>query len=127
MSEYSTDPASSSDGSFIVYSGSDVGTTFPLRAVDLNGISHALPSVTMTRGARHLAFFHSGSTLLALHGEIQHKNLCLIDLPTGTERPLANFPAGFDVRDFDISPDGREVVLERVQEHSDIVLLDLKR
>ena len=29
--------------------------------------------------------------------------------------------------DFDISPDGREVVLERGQEHSDVVLLDLPR
>jgi len=31
----------------------------------------------------------------------------------------------FDIRDFDISPDGREVVLERAQERSDVVLLDL--
>jgi hypothetical protein len=31
----------------------------------------------------------------------------------------------FNVRDFDVSADGREIVLERVQEHSDIVLIDL--
>jgi len=31
----------------------------------------------------------------------------------------------FHIRYFDISPDGREVVLERVQERSDVVLLDL--
>ena len=30
----------------------------------------------------------------------------------------------FDVRDFDVSADGREVVLERVQEHSDVVLVE---
>jgi MinD-like ATPase involved in chromosome partitioning or flagellar assembly len=29
------------------------------------------------------------------------------------------------VRDFDISPDGREIVLEQVEEQSDIVLIDL--
>ena len=29
------------------------------------------------------------------------------------------------MRDFDISPDGRELVLEQVQDHSDIVLLEL--
>jgi hypothetical protein len=34
-------------------------------------------------------------------------------------------PADFDIRDFDISEDGREVALERVRERSDIVLLDL--
>jgi hypothetical protein len=31
----------------------------------------------------------------------------------------------FNVRDFDVSADGREIVLDRVQEHSDIVLIDL--
>jgi len=40
---------------------------------------------------------------------------------------LTNLTPNFDVRDFDISADGREVVLERVQEHSEVVLLDLAR
>jgi hypothetical protein len=31
------------------------------------------------------------------------------------------------VRDFDVSPDGREMVLEQVQQHSDIVLLEIPR
>ena len=48
-----------------------------------------------------------------------------MDPETGVERQLTNLPVDFDIRDFDISPDGREVVLERVQERSDIVLLDL--
>jgi Tol biopolymer transport system component len=62
-----------------------------------------------------------------LRGEIQHKNLWLIDLQTGQQRQLTNLTANFDIRDFDISPDGREVVLERVQESSNVVLLDLPR
>jgi hypothetical protein len=48
-------------------------------------------------------------------------------LDSGAERQLTNLPFGFDVRDFDLSPDGHEVVLERVQGRSDIVLLDLSR
>jgi len=60
-----------------------------------------------------------------LQGEIKHKNLWLIDLDTGTQRALTNLPPDFDVRDFDVSPDGRELVLERAQEHSEVVLLDL--
>ena len=32
---------------------------------------------------------------------------------TGVERQLTNLPDDFDIGDFDISPDGREVVLER--------------
>jgi len=60
-----------------------------------------------------------------LRGEIQHKNLWLIDLETGVERQLTNLTPDFDIRDFAISPNGREVVLERVQERADVVLLDL--
>jgi hypothetical protein len=30
----------------------------------------------------------------------------------------------FDLRDFDVSPDGRELVLEQVQEPSDVVLIE---
>jgi hypothetical protein len=40
---------------------------------------------------------------------------------------LTNLTPEFDIRDFDVSPDGREVVLERVQERSNVVLLDLPR
>jgi MinD-like ATPase involved in chromosome partitioning or flagellar assembly len=58
---------------------------------------------------------------------VQHKDLWLIDLETGTERQLTRLPADFDIRDFDVSPDGREVVLERLQERSDVVLMDLPR
>ncbi|MGA2643065.1 MAG: hypothetical protein ABSF15_00020 [Candidatus Sulfotelmatobacter sp.] len=38
---------------------------------------------------------------------------------------MTNLAPDFDIQDFDISPDGREVVLERVQGHSDVVRLDL--
>jgi hypothetical protein len=62
-----------------------------------------------------------------LRGEIQRKNLWLIDLQTGAEKQLTNLPPDFDIRDFDISADGKEVVLQRVQERSDVVLLDLPR
>lgn len=77
--------------------------------------------------ARHLTFLPAGHALALLQGEIQHKNLWVIDLETGAERQLTSLSPDFDIRDFDISPDGREVVLERVQEHSDVVLLDLPR
>jgi dipeptidyl aminopeptidase/acylaminoacyl peptidase len=83
--------------------------------------------MTLTRGARHLAFLPGGLALVFLKGEIQHKNLWLINLETGAERQLTNLPPDFDIRDFDISPDGREVVLERLQDRSDIVLLELAR
>jgi len=127
VQEYSVDPAWAPDGRFFVYSGPDIGTTFSVKAATAEGAAHPLPALTLTRGARHLAFLPGGRALVLLRGEIQHKNLWLIDLETGAERQLTNLTADFDIRDFDISPDGREVVLERVQERSDVVLLDLPR
>jgi Tol biopolymer transport system component len=125
--EYSVDPAWTPEGHFAVYSGPDIGTTFSVKAITADAAAHPLPPLTLTRGARHLAFLSGGHALVVLRGDIQHKNLWLIDLDTGSERQLTNLPPEFDIHDFDISPDGREVVLERVQERSDIVLLDLPK
>jgi Tol biopolymer transport system component len=125
--EYSLNPVWAPDGSFVLYSGPDIGTTFSVKAVTADGAAHSLPALTLTRGARHVAFLPGGRALVLLRGAIQHKDLWLIDLETGAERQLTNLPPDFEVRDFDISPEGREVVLERVQERSDLVLLDLPR
>jgi Tol biopolymer transport system component len=125
--EYSVDPVWAPDGRFVVYSGPDIGTTFSVKAVTAEAAQHPMPALTLTRGARHLAFARGGRALVLLRGEIQHKNLWLIDLETGAERQLTNLTPEFDIRDFDISPDGREVVIERVQERSNVVLLDLPR
>ncbi len=125
VQDYSVDPTWAPDGRFVVYSGPDIGTTFSVKAVTAEGASYSLPALTLTRGARHLVFLPGGHTLVALRGEIQHKDLWLIDLDTGVERQLTNLPPEFNIQDFDISPDGHEVVLERVQERSDIEVLDL--
>jgi Tol biopolymer transport system component len=127
LREYSADPAWAPDGRFLVYSGPDIGTTFSVKAVTPQAEPHSLPALRLTRGARHLAFLPGGRALVLLQGAIQHKDLWLIDLETGAERQLTNLPPDFDIGDFDISPDGGEVVLERVQERSEVVLLDLPR
>jgi Tol biopolymer transport system component len=127
VQDYSVDPAWSPDGRFVVYSGPDIGTTFSVKAVTAEAAERPVPALTLTRGARHVTLLPGGRALVFLRGEIQHKNLWLIDLETGAERQLTNLPPDFDTRDFDISPNGREVVLERVQERSDVVLLDLPR
>ena len=125
--EYSVDPAWAPDGRFVAYSGPDIGTTFSVKAVTAQATTHPLRALTLTRGPRHLAFLSGGKALVVLRGEVQHKDLWLIDLENGTEQQLSNLGPAFDIRDFDISPDGREVVLERVQERSDVVMLDLPR
>ena len=127
VSEYSVDPVWSPDGRFFVYSGADVGTTFPLRAAAADGRPHPLPSVMLTRGARRVAFFRDPQTLVIQGGEVGHKNLWLLDLRTGARRILADLPADFVFRDFDISADGSEIVFDRVQVNSDLALIERTR
>jgi Tol biopolymer transport system component len=128
LRDYSVDPAWEPSGRYVLYSGPDVGTTFSVRAATPDGLAYSLLRLTnLTRGARHLKFISGGRELAFLRGEIEHKDLWLIDSNTGAERQLTNLPSDFNVRDFDISPDGREVVFQRAQERSDIVLLNLAR
>ncbi|MEO8258392.1 MAG: DNA-binding protein [Acidobacteriota bacterium] len=124
VQEYSTDPAWSADGTEVLYSGPDIGTTFAVKGAALAASAKPFSELTLTRGARHLAFFPDRRTLVVLRGEIDHKNLWLVDLETRQERQLTNFPADFNVSDFDLSPDGGEVVLERTEAQSNVAILD---
>lgn len=125
--DYSVDPAWSPTGDVLLYSGPDVGTTFPVKAVTNAGGRYPLPRVVLTRGARRLRFLPGRRTIVVMRGDLDHKDLWAIDLDTGAERQLTRLAPDFKIRDFDVSPDGGELILERVQEHSDIVLIDLAR
>ena len=114
-----------SERKFLVYSGADVGTTFPVKAVSADGAPHPLPNLILTRGARRLAFLGQDA-LVIMKGDISHKDFWRLDLKTGRERQLTNLGQGFTIGDFDISPDGREIIFDRVREESDIVLFDLR-
>jgi Tol biopolymer transport system component len=125
VDEYSTDPEWSSDGSLLLYSGPDIGTKFAVTAVTTGTSRAPLTSFTLSRGSRHVGFLPGRRLLFVLRGEITHKDLWLINLETGAERQLTTFAPDFNVRDFDISPDGREIVVEQALQQSDIVLIDL--
>lgn len=124
VKEYSTDPAWAPSGQFLVYSGPDVGTTFPVKAVSVDGEPHPLPELTLPRGARRLAFL-GNDTLVIMKGNVSHKDFWSFDLQSGRERQLTRLGRGFVIGDFDISPDGREIVFDRTREESDILLFEL--
>jgi hypothetical protein len=46
---------------------------------------------------------------------------------TGTSRPLASLNNQGTIRGFDITPDGKHIVFDRVRQNSDIALIDLPR
>jgi Tol biopolymer transport system component len=126
VKEYSTDPTWSPSGAFLVYSGADVGTTFPVKAVGADGKPRPLPKLVLTRGARRLVFLRE-DTLIVMKGDISHKEFWSVNVETGREQQLTAFGPGYLLSDFDISRDGREIMFDRTREESDIVLFDLPR
>jgi Tol biopolymer transport system component len=127
VSEYSVDAAWSPDGKYFVYSGADVGTTFPLRASSPDGRPYGMASLILTRGARRVAFARSSGSLVILRGGVGHKNFWLVDPQTGTERQLTDLPSKFEIGDFDVSPDTTQIIFDRVQDSSSIALLERTR
>ena len=125
LREFAIDPVWSPAGDFVVYSAADIGTEFPIKAANAAGSAYPVPNLTLTRGARRLRFFQGRRELLIMRGDLRHKDIWLIDLQSGKERQLTWLPSDFNIRDFDVAPDGRELLVERVQEHSDVVLIDL--
>jgi serine/threonine protein kinase/Tol biopolymer transport system component len=125
--EYSINPVWSPDGKYLVYSGSDVGMRFPLRASAPDGRPYGMASLILTRGARRVAFAPNSGSLVILRGEIAHKNFWLLNPQTGAERQLTDLPSSFAIGDFDVSPDGTEIIFDRVQDSSSIALIERAR
>jgi Tol biopolymer transport system component len=124
LGEYSVDPVWSPDGRYLVYSGRDIGTTFPVRAATADGRPYAIPSLILTRGARRLVILADSAALIVLRGDIGHKDLWAVDLQGHGERQLTTLPPDFTVNDFDISADGSELILDKVEDNSDMALIE---
>ena len=124
VSDYSVDPVWSPDGKYFVYSGAQVATVFPLRASAPDGRPYNMPGMILTIGARRVAFARKSASLVFLRGGIDRKNFWNLDPKTGAERQLTDLPAGFVIGDFDVSPDGAEIVFERIQESSSVLLIE---
>jgi Tol biopolymer transport system component len=125
---HAMDPTWSPQGGFIVYAGEQVGPLFGLVAVTADGQPHALPSILLPRGAGRTVFFPSTDAaprLLVRKGDLQTTEFWEIDLATSKERQLSRFGTEYQLGDFDLSSDGREILFDRVREESDVVLIDL--
>jgi Tol biopolymer transport system component len=124
VSEYSIDPVWSPDGQFLIYSGADVGTTFPLRAVARDGRPYSIPALILTRGARRVVFRPDADSIVLLQGDVGHKNFWLVDLHTGVQRQITDLAPDIAINDFDLSRDGSAVLFDRTQESSRLALIE---
>jgi Tol biopolymer transport system component len=122
---HALNPLWSSDGSILVYSDADVGPSFALKAVHANGSPLVMDDIMLPRGSRRVSFIPGRKALVVLMGEMRHANFWLLDLENGARRQLTAFGREFSIRDFDVSPDGREIVFDRRLDNSDIALIEL--
>jgi len=67
-------------------------------------------------------FLPDGSGLVYM--DVKDRGFWLLDLATGQTRRLAELEANGAIRSFDVSPDGRSIVFDRVQQNSDVVLFN---
>jgi Tol biopolymer transport system component len=118
-------PVWSPDGRFIVYSGIPRARSVPLKAVTPNGNPYPLAPLFVDRVGDSYRFLPNGKELVVKVGGFRHQDLWLFDVSTGRRRPLTALRPGESLQRFDVSPDGKQILLERVRENSDIVLIEL--
>jgi Tol biopolymer transport system component len=123
-------PAWSPDGRYILFAEYVQGPTMQVRAVTSEGQSVGLPVIRFTRpGTRVMSsayrFLPDGKSLVLLEGEWRTPQFWLVNLETGNRRQLTDLRPGRATRSFDVTPDGKRILFDRVQENADIVLIDL--
>lgn len=126
--EPSWNPVWSPDGSLIVYAGPQVRSRVSLKAVRPDGKPVPLPrdSWILPMDERY-RFLPGGQGLVVATGDFKTLQFFLLDLETFQERPLSNLKPGFTMRSFDVSPDGKYILFDRIADSSDIVLIEINR
>jgi serine/threonine protein kinase/Tol biopolymer transport system component len=120
-------PVWSPDGSLIVYAGTNVRTFAPLLAVRPDGTSVELPQIILRRLGELVRFLPDGKSLIYMGGLLASQDFWLLDLASMKSRPLARVQNRAAMRTFDVTPDGKQIVFDRLRENSQVVMIDLPK
>jgi serine/threonine protein kinase/Tol biopolymer transport system component len=117
-------PVWSPDGNLIVYSGAQVNVVTPLLAVRPDGAPVEIPAIEVFRDGERMRFLPDGSGLVYMRGLGPSQDFWLLDLSTKESRQLTRLDPNATMRTFDITPDGKRIVFDRLSDDSDIVLIE---
>src|SRR3984957_14187510 len=120
-------PVWSPDGSLIVYAGTNVRTFAPLLAVRPDGTSVKLPEIILRRLGERVRFLPVGKSLIYRGGLLVSQDFWLLDLASMKSRLLPRLQNSAAMRTFDVTPDGKEIVFDRLRENSQVVMIDLPK
>ena len=125
----STHPLWSPDGRFIVYPEPVQGAGMRAKAMTPEGKPYPFPELWVNYQTWSPYRFVPGAHALIYlkEGDLRHQNFFRVDLSTGEERQITEFRSGFEIRDFDIAPDGSRILFDRLRANSDVVLMDRDR
>lgn len=119
-------PVWSPDGNLIVYAGAQVNVELPLLAVRPDGEVVQLPEIKTRPAGERVRFLPDGTGLVYMKGLGPAQDFWHLDLDTMTSRQLTRLARKSTMRTFDITPDGRQIVFDRLTDSSDIVLIELR-
>ena len=126
------DPVWSPTEDLIVYAGANVGGQAPLLAVRPDGTPVELPPVQTVAStiSGRLRFLPDGRGVVFVKADVRGplRDFWLLDLAARTTRQLAELTwttSQGEIRTFDITPDGKQIIFDRSSDNSDIVLIDL--
>lgn len=113
-----------------MYAGPFVTGYQPLFAVRPDGTPVELPPIRLSGGGgKSHRFLPDGKGLVYMRDDESSasRDFWLFDLTRRQSRRLTHLANSGHTRTFDITPDGKQIVFDRLRENSDIVLIDLSR
>jgi Tol biopolymer transport system component len=121
-------PLWSPDGRFMIYCEPLRGRTFVTKAITPQKEPFLTPEIQVNyTTATPYRFVPDRKALIILKGLSGRQNFYLVDMETGQQRQLTDLKTGFEIQSFDVTPDGKQIVFDRLRMNSDIVMMDLSR